>query len=802
MKKLLLLGLSAATAMSISARTLSAEEALSRAASSSTARHNAPAMTAPKLVAEGEYKGVPSYYIFSSDKAAMILSASSLQVPVIGYLDHPVTAETPIPAQLQWWLNKFGKSAVKAEAANPASFFIGGSNFSPINVYGMKLNMPGKLQTPTVSANRKDVPALLKTQWSQEAPYSNDCPSGTVTGCVATSTSQVMNYFQYPECGTGTVSVTYNKRTLSLNLSKQNFDWANMLDTYPNASSGTAEQKAAVAYLMKAVGYSVDMSYGEVSGAISQKISPALVQNFKYDPALDSYTRVHYTDDQWTDMLYTELAAGRPVIYGGSGEGGGHSFVCDGYQASNGYFHFNWGWNGYYDGFFSINDLKPEGQGTGGNGTDFNSDQDAIMGIQKPVAGHKRPSGWIAIHGGVLQGAASGRTLTFSVSNDGNFFNLSGVNATFDVGYQLKSAAGQVNTYTILENTYLAVGSGWSKMQAALPSSVANGTYEVTMVYRAEGMTSWEPMKLPLEWPVTTTMTVDGNTVTFENPTAPDVPGNKDNWTYADAKTTTGFAAGQEFDLTITITNNGTEQETRQLGAVIINDNSEILSSVDNIFQTITLAAGASGTYTFKGVIDSDVVAGQYYIILMDSDYNGYIAYKVNVESDVKPSTVEVTGLTVTPATLNIGEDFVATLKAKNPGETETIPVDVFLCVEDGEYLNAIALCGSSDITFTGKMAFAKSYKINCKLPSKVIINETETALEEGNYILAAVNGSNILKYIEVTVQKGAGVTDITVDADTEQGILYDLQGRPVSGTEPGLYIRRSGTKATKVLVK
>ncbi len=102
MKKLLLLGLSAATAMSISARTLSAEEALSRAASSSTARHNASAMTAPKLVAEGEYKGVPSYYIFSSDKAAMILSASSLQVPVIGYLDHPVTAETPIPAQLQW----------------------------------------------------------------------------------------------------------------------------------------------------------------------------------------------------------------------------------------------------------------------------------------------------------------------------------------------------------------------------------------------------------------------------------------------------------------------------------------------------------------------------------------------------------------------------------------------------------------------------------------------------------------------------------------------------------------------------
>ena len=55
----------------------------------------------------------------------------------------------------------------------------------------MKLNMPGKLQTPTVSANRKDVPALLKTQWSQEAPYSNDCPSGTVTGMFYASKAYV-----------------------------------------------------------------------------------------------------------------------------------------------------------------------------------------------------------------------------------------------------------------------------------------------------------------------------------------------------------------------------------------------------------------------------------------------------------------------------------------------------------------------------------------------------------------------------------------------------------------------------------
>lgn len=796
MKKLLLLGLSAATAMSISARTLSAEEALSRAASSSTARHNAPAMTAPALVAQGEYDGVPSYYIFSDQKSAMILSASSLQVPVIGYIDRPVTAETPLPEQLKWWLDKFGKSAARAEAATPAYFSLGGANLSPVKVSGIKLRQDGSLQTPEVGASRTDIAPLLKTTWSQEAPYSNDCPTGTVTGCVATSTAQVMNYYKYPECGTGRVRVSYNNRTLSLDLSQQNFDWDNMLDTYPNATSGTAAQKAAVAYLMKAVGYSVEMSYGESSGAVSQKISPALVDNFKYDPALDSYTREYYTDDQWTDMLYTELSAGRPVIYGGAGLGGGHSFVCDGYQASNGYFHFNWGWNGYYDGFFSINDLNPEGQGTGGNGSNFNSDQDAIMGIQKPVAGHTRPRGWMCISGGVLQGTVtSGRSVRLSVSDDGAFFNLSGVNETFDIAYQLKNASGNVTTYTIAEGSYIGVGRGYSYMNASIPTSVGNGTYELTMVFRPQGTTAWQPFKLPLDWPAATSMTVNGNTITFNNPTAPENPDDEtDSWSYDNATTSTGFTAGEEFDLTLTITNNGTESETRTLGAVALDADSKIISSVDNIFQSITLAAGASGKYTFKGVIDSNVAAGEYYLGLIDADLNLYVAYKIEIKSDIQASSVEYTGLTVSPTTLNIGEDFVATLKCKNPGATETIPVTLYLCSVQDDRLVIEQDCGTTSITVTGKMAFAKSYKLNGKVPA---------ATAEGTYYLVAANGTKTLYYIEsVPVQKGAGVTDITVDADTEQGILYDLQGRPVSGTEPGLYIRRSGTKATKVLVK
>ena len=51
--------------------------------------------------------------------------------------------------------------------------------------------------------------------------------------------------------------------------------------------------------------------------------------------------------------MYDEVAAGRPVLYTGNTESGGHAFVCDGYDES-GLFHINWGWGGSGDGYFSL----------------------------------------------------------------------------------------------------------------------------------------------------------------------------------------------------------------------------------------------------------------------------------------------------------------------------------------------------------------------------------------------------------------------------------------------------------------
>jgi hypothetical protein len=88
------------------------------------------------------------------------------------------------------------------------------------------------------------------------------------------------------------------------------------------------------------------------------------------------------TTAAWITMLKNELNAGRPIFYSGQGSGGGHAWVCDGWDASN-KMHFNWGWGGSGpDGYYSVDAIAPPVLGVGGGGGNFNSSQQVIIGIQ------------------------------------------------------------------------------------------------------------------------------------------------------------------------------------------------------------------------------------------------------------------------------------------------------------------------------------------------------------------------------------------------------------------------------------
>ena len=69
-------------------------------------------------------------------------------------------------------------------------------------------------------------------------------------------------------------------------------------------------------------------------------------------------------------MVYSEISAGRPVLYGGATpDNYGHSFVIDGYN-STGLVHVNWGWSGGGNAYCDIAILN-SGQGNFSEGQDM-----------------------------------------------------------------------------------------------------------------------------------------------------------------------------------------------------------------------------------------------------------------------------------------------------------------------------------------------------------------------------------------------------------------------------------------------
>lgn len=359
------------------AKTLTPEEALARLESSSAqkapSRMRAGARLAHTTMTE---KGNPAVYLFNAagGKGFMAVSADDCTEALLGYSDE-ATVGTEIPEQLAWWL---GQYAEQIEYLNT------------LEANGQK---PIKY-APKATDSRESIAPMIKTQWDQGAPYNDKCPTSgttrTYTGCVSTAMSQVMNYWQWPTRGVGRLTYTCEglSKKLSLNLGLKDFDWDNMLDTYTPGNYTTAEA-AAVSYLMQATGYSVKMEYGtDSSGAMEMYIAPALIDNFKYNGNIEYVIRQFYSYSEWEELIYNNLKEYGPVLYGGNSFiGGGHSFVCDGYD-KDGYFHFNWGWAGMSDGYFKLDALNPYALGTGGGGGGgFNFSQAATINIRPAVEG-------------------------------------------------------------------------------------------------------------------------------------------------------------------------------------------------------------------------------------------------------------------------------------------------------------------------------------------------------------------------------------------------------------------------------
>jgi len=323
----------------------------------------------------------PTVYfrIFNADgQGFVIVAGDDLVMPVLGYSTEAVFPTQALPENVAKWFEGY-----KQEIRGTID---AGSSADPEVTTAWQRSQSS---SGTINRDVETVDPLLQTLWDQ-TPYVNaQCPGGSVTGCVATAMAQVMKYHNYPANGEGFHSYsTTSYGTLSANFAGTTYAWSSMSNTVNSAN-------AAVATLMFHCGVSVDMQYSpqESNAYVLSSQSPvqncaeyALKTYFDYSTAMQGVLRDSYSQTQWINLLKGELDAERPIIYAGFGSGGGHCFVCDGYDASN-YFHFNWGWGGQVNGYFMVDALNPGSTGTGGGSGGYNSGQQALIGIQPTNGG-------------------------------------------------------------------------------------------------------------------------------------------------------------------------------------------------------------------------------------------------------------------------------------------------------------------------------------------------------------------------------------------------------------------------------
>lgn len=219
---------------------------------------------------------------------------------------------------------------------------------------------------------------LIKVHWNQDAPFNVYCPQKkALVGCVAVAMSQAMSVQRHPARPVGYVSYgSANYGGMSINFDEQRaYNWDDIM-------SGNNNYDEA-ARLMYHAGMSVKMDYGEDGSGIPSnqvsRISNALKDNFSYTDDVTYVWRDQYGGD-WTKLLINELNAGRAVIYNAldSKGGYGHSFNIDGYDGER-YFNVNWGWGGYGDGYFSVENLRDSRMGM-----NYDTGHVVIVGIGAP----------------------------------------------------------------------------------------------------------------------------------------------------------------------------------------------------------------------------------------------------------------------------------------------------------------------------------------------------------------------------------------------------------------------------------
>lgn len=327
--------------------------------------------------------GDVAYYQFQiQGKGFILVSGTDLMNPVLGYsLSNDFVAEND--AQGNYFGMKFQEEAAQV-IANPS---LAKNHQNSWNHFRSKNFVPSSAK------NTEGVQPLITTAWSQGEYYNALCPYNgkknnngdaldaagrdfrALVGCVGVNIANLLFYHRFPESGVSGVSYipfdpdyghTYPRQTVNFATSTYNYYAmsANSLNSYVNE----------LAKLLYHSGVSAKMSYG-IGGSSSNSVEAhnALTTYWKMNPGAQIFSKADVTVSQFTDSMRAQLDRNLPLYFSGTIDGeAGHAFMIDGYIVVDGttYFHANFGWNGYKNGYYPIGDIDG-----------YNADENILLNV-------------------------------------------------------------------------------------------------------------------------------------------------------------------------------------------------------------------------------------------------------------------------------------------------------------------------------------------------------------------------------------------------------------------------------------
>ena len=709
-------------------------------------------------------------YVFNrGEENGFIIVAGDNNVDnvVLGYSDSGNFDYDNIPSNMRWWLDEYARQIELSR-----TFAIDNRQEAKSETYISKFD--------------KNVGPLVEARWSQDAPYNNLCPelSATTrcaTGCVATAMAQIMYHHKYPEHGVGTKEVYNGANVEVIDFANTTYEWDLMTPVYSSLS--TDAERNAVATLMYHVGRSVDMMYGDVSGAVSAEAAPALANYWGYDKAVVHRDRSFYTIEEWETFIKDDIDNGRPILYHGQSPNGGHAFVLDGYN-SEGYVHINWGWSGMSNGYFLIHALTPERQGIGGFTGGYNSGQGAIFGIQ-PNKGNKAT---IEITANSLyidntRTYTKGEAIATVVSG---LANACWSSASFSAGYMIYDANN--NLVESVHSNNLTIGGssslGTQNLPLTIPTTLAEGDYRLYLAH-TDANGDWKRVAMSVNAQPYCNFSVSGNEVAFIAEEEGEI------WATSVVCNEENIYSKRFSTFTITMSNTMNHEYFGSIYVSIYNSTGKFEQRKSD---AIALSIPAGNEITIEIPIKIEVSKGNYCIFITDGNKNKFSdSYPITVLAEPANAELKVSNFTLT----NMAQDQLQTeYTVTNNGGDYTGKLRSWVLFDNRQ--STSSYCNTEEVTIKQgeSMTFKQTWAFDDGVVGETYIcslwyednrngGMSQLGSEEISFTLKEGSGVESVTNTHFTLYPNPAHEFITIsnNCTIERVTIYNMQGAVVAST-------------------